>query len=202
VALALSLSASFSLAQTPIVDLSVNVFPTDLLNPNNGGTWTLVAKTDSTIGIAAISAYLKNVNFAGVTYENDIGSIGSFVTAVGDGVINVLYGQDTFNGPIVAGVGTISKSDGPDPLGDAAWDDATRIFSGTYWSIIPTIAVDVGPEENNTDASTFASVILGQQTIAADTAIVVRVAVPEPSTLVLAAGGIACLLVVRRRLAG
>jgi hypothetical protein len=183
------------------VDLSVNVFPTNLFTPNGGGTWTLVAKTNSSIGIAAISAYLKNIDLAGMTFESDIGAAAALSTIVEDGAINILYGQNIFDGPIVAGVGTLSKSDGPDPLGEAAWDDATRIVSGTYSSLVPSVAVNVGPGNNNTDSNVLASVIVGTAALDADTSIVVRVAaVPEPSTIALAGAGLGCLVMLRRRL--
>lgn len=190
-------------AQTPNVTLSVNVFPTDPLNPDSGGFWTMVAKTDSLIGISAISAYFYDVNPGSVTIESDLGndpSVGNPLITFPAGTINILYFQNTYAGPIVAGVGTLSKSDGPDPLGNPAWDDATLIFSGTYNATVPSIAVDVGPLDNNTDANTFASVVLGQNTINANTTIVVRVAaIPEPSTLAIAACGITAALAVRRR---
>src|SRR5688500_10409804 len=87
VACGLALAASPQLATAAIVNLSMNVFPTNLANPNGGGTWRIVAKTDSTQGIAGISAYLNNVNVAGLGVEPDIGSIlnggNPFVTTIG-----------------------------------------------------------------------------------------------------------------------
>ena len=58
-AVALCCAASRSVGQ--VVDLSLNVFPTNLALPNAGGTWNIVAKTSggaTNLGIAAISAFL------------------------------------------------------------------------------------------------------------------------------------------------
>ena len=130
--------ATSAAAQTPNVMLSMNVFPTNLLNPNGGGTWRIVAKTDSTQGIAGISAYLANVSTVGLDVENDIGhdlSDPQF-TLLGSAV-NLVYGQNTTTTPLVGGVGTPALGDGLDPFGDPAWDNATRIFSGSYSSVEP-----------------------------------------------------------------
>jgi hypothetical protein len=199
VACALALAASPQLATAAIVNLSMNVFPTNLANPNGGGTWRIVAKTDSTQGIAGISAYLNNVNVAGLGVEPDIGSIlnggNPFVTTIGS-VVNIVYGQNTATGPLVAGVGTLATSDGPDPLGNPVWNDATRIFSGNYSSIVPSFAI---AGINETDANTFAQVIVGLAALDADTRTVVRVAVPEPATMALALFGVMGAAAVARR---
>jgi hypothetical protein len=133
--------------------------------------------------------------------ESDIGAIlnggDPYLATFGD-VNNIVYGQDTANGPLVAGVGTLLMSDGPDPLGDSAWNDATRIFSGTYSSILPTFAFNVGLAFHNTDANTFAQVIVGMEALDADTTTVVRVQVPEPAAMVVAASALAGLIIVRR----
>ncbi|MBA3480426.1 MAG: hypothetical protein H0T51_01295 [Pirellulales bacterium] len=119
----------------------MNVFPTNVGNPNGGGTWRMVAKTDSTQGIAAISAYLSNVSTVGLDVENDIGNgFADPLFAIFSGTVNMVYGQDIISGPLVGGVGTPALSDGPDPLGNPAWNDATRIFSGTYNSTVPSFA--------------------------------------------------------------
>jgi hypothetical protein len=198
VACAAALAPAFYAAAAPIVNISLNAIPTKKSNPNGGGTFTIVAKTDSPIGISAISAYLKNINTAGLTIESDIGnSISPFVANLG-GVINLVYGQDIASGPIVAGVGTALKSDGPDPLGDPFWNGATRIFSGTYSSTLPMFTTQ-GPLNNETDANVLASVIVGQAAIDVDTTAVVRVAVPEPSTLLAAGSAMLGMIAMRRR---
>jgi hypothetical protein len=195
-ALALT-AASSAVAQTPNVMLSMNVFPTNLANPNGGGTWTILAKTDSTQGISAISAYLLNVSTVGLDVENDIGhDLADPLWANIGGAINLVYGQDLTTAPLVGGVGTLALSDGPDPLGDPAWDGATKIFSGNYGSIVPSFTI---AGSNVTDANTFAQVVVGVAAINANTTTVVRVAVPEPATIGLALCAVVGVAALRRR---
>jgi hypothetical protein len=181
------------------VDISLNVFPTNLGNPNGGGTWTLVAKTDAPLGIAGISAYLKDISTAGITIESDLNSIlngGNPFVGVFGGAVNLVYGQDISSGPITPGVGTISFSDGPDPLGDPAWNDATLIFSGAYSSMVPMFT---NAGANTTDANVLASIIVGNAAVDADTSTVVRVAVPEPATIGLAVCAVIAAAAARKR---
>ena len=190
-------AASSAVAQTPNVMLSMNVFPTNLANPNGGGTWSIVAKTDSTQGISAINAYLLDVNTVGLDVENDIGhDFADPQFAIISGTVNLVYGQDLTTAPLVGGVGTMSLSDGPDPLGDPAWNDATKIFSGSYGSVIPSFT---NAGNNTTDANTFAQVVVGMAAIDANTTTVVRVAVPEPATIGLAMCAVVGAAALRRR---
>jgi hypothetical protein len=192
--------ASHAAAQTPNVTLSMNVFPSDVSNPNGGGNWTIVAKTDSAQGISAITAYLNGVNTAGLDTEDDIGhDFADPWVALVSGTVNITYGQDLLTAPLVGGVGTLALSDGPDPLGDPAWDDATKIFSGTYSSLVPSFATNVGVGNNNSDANTFAQVVVGVAAIGANTSTIVRVAVPEPATIGLALCAVTGVMAVRRR---
>jgi hypothetical protein len=192
-----------------VVDLSVNVFPTVLANPNGGGTWNIVAKTSGgspNAGIAAISVYLHNINTAGITVEPDLNSIldgdGPF-NGVFNGAVNILYGQDISTGPplpppLVGGVGMPAMSDGPDPLGDLFWDGATKIFSGTYSGVVPSYGTELN---TMTGANVLANLNHGSAAIAATVNKVVRVQVPEPASLGLAAialGGVALTLRSRR----
>lgn len=194
----MALAASAQVVSAALVNISMNVFPTSLANPNGGGNFSIVAKTDSPIGIAAINAYLKDVNIAGLDVENDIGAILNggepYVATIGS-AINILYGQDTASGPIVAGVGTVLKSDGPDLFGDPAWNDATLIFTGTYSSVVPMFT---NAGNNTTDANVLASVIVGNAAVDADVTTIVRVQVPEPATIGLAVMGLVGFVSLRR----
>jgi len=199
-ACAMALAASAQFATAAMVNLSMNVFPTNLANPNGGGTWRIVAKTDSTQGICGISAYLNNVNTIGLDVENDIGhDFADPWFAPISGTINMVYGQDLLSAPLLGGVGTLSTSDGPDPFGVPFWNNATRIFSGTYSSIVPSFATNVGPANNQTDANTFAQVMVGVEALDAVTTTVVRVAVPEPATVALAVSALLGTVALRRR---
>jgi hypothetical protein len=169
------------------VDISMNVFPTDIGNPNGGGTWTLVAKTDSLFGIAAISFVMQDVNTTGITLENDIGAIligGQPPVSMIGSAVNLVYGQDTASGPVVLGVGTPIKADPPDPFGNPLWSLATRIGSGSYSGVVPMFTA---AGFNITDSNTLGSPVGPPYTaIDAVTTTIVRVAVPEPATVGLA----------------
>lgn len=192
------LSASSAMAQTPTVDVSLNVFPTNLANPNGGGTWMLFAKTDATIGIAGINAYIMGVDAASAIMESDIaGELrpGGEPFVVPGNPVNIVYFQDTANGPVLAGVGKPATSDGPDMLGDPAWDVATKIYSGTYPGAVPFFTSKGG---NVTDANVLATVsVPANNSIDANTTAIVRVAVPEPAAATLA--GLAVVAMMRRR---
>lgn len=191
--------AAATSARAARVDLSLNVFRTILASPNSGGMWRLVAKTDAPLGIAGISAFFVNVN-AGVMVESDINS-----TTAGGGlpfqslfgaVRNVVYGQDTSTAPILTGVGRPALSDGPDPFGDIFWDGATWIFKGTYSAQVPAFG-SVGA--STTAANVLIFTTPGNPAQAADVTTVVRVAVPEPSTWVIAASPLLALAVRLRK---
>jgi hypothetical protein len=57
------LGAHHAPAQTPTIDLSLNVFYSDPSNVNSGGTWELVGKS-SHAGIVGVSALLTNIDTA------------------------------------------------------------------------------------------------------------------------------------------
>jgi hypothetical protein len=200
-ALVLAAASFLQAAAAATVDVSLNVFPTEISNPNGGGAWTLVAKTDAPLGIAGLSAYLKNINATGITIESDLGSIldnGQPYVGVFGNVVNLVFGYNLADGPITAGVGTIAFSDGPDPLGDPVWNDATLIFAGSYNSVVPMFTTS-GPNQNETAANVLASVMVGDAAVSADVTTVVRVAVPEPATIGLAACAVVATAFARRR---
>lgn len=193
-----------------VVSVSLNVFPTDVGNPDNGGAWSLVAKTDNPNGIAAINAELVNVdngvNPDEIQFNSGIGASDPIFPGrpnerpayVPFGTLtDLLYGQDiSIPGAVIVGVGTAITSDGPDPLGNPAWDDATLIASGTYTAMVPsfTIHSSMSPVVFANELST-ASAPFGAQH--ADIAQAVVRVVPEPSAAVLALGG--CIAWLPRR---
>jgi len=165
-----------------------------------GGDWTLVAKTDNANGIAAINAFLQDVDNAygpdssditddDITLSTDIGAINPIdqgglnerppYLILGGGATDLLYGQDLSDpGSVVTLVGTFATSDGMDPLGDAAWDDATIIAFGTYSGFVPSFN-SIDANELDQTSSPFSA------SMAVPTTSVVRVAVPEPASLAL-----------------
>jgi hypothetical protein len=184
-------------ARAANVDLSLNVFPSNLGSPNSGGTWRMVAKTDAPLGIAGISAFLQDVNVAGLMVEADINSFLSPYNGTFSGFVNVVYSQDTTLSPIIAGVGRPAFSDGPDPLGNPQWDGATWIFKGTYNGQVPSFA---GSVPYLTQAIVLNSTTPGDLPAAADVTTVVRVATPEPSTLLIAMAPLVALAArIRKR---
>jgi hypothetical protein len=128
-ALAVAASGSVAHAQLGATDiaLSLNLRYNDPADPAEGGTWYLVAKTGSTDGIAGVSAFIQNINTAGMLLGNggvagngyaavssaDIGSIvatapNSPYNGTFSGFVNVVYGQNTAtaeNGSIKLDVG-------------------------------------------------------------------------------------------------
>jgi len=151
---ALALAAYSGQAQAA-VKLSLNLHYNDPADPSEGGTFTLVAQTDTAFGISAVNSYLSNINTAGLTFTagNNQLSGGPYVTAVTGGT-NVLYGQDTSAGTLVMNVG---RTTGPtniasDPLKNAVWNNSSSIFTGTFGATRPAF-ITVGA--NSTDANVF-----------------------------------------------
>jgi len=156
---ALALAAYSSTAHAA-VNLSLNLRYNDPADPTEGGTFTLVGKTDAAGGIAAVNAYLSNVNTTGLAYGAGISALTNagavFNTAVTGG-LNILYGQDTANGPVTKAVGTGTGSPGNqavDPLRNPAWNNAAVLVTGTFGTPRPAF-ITVGT--NSTDANVFAS---------------------------------------------
>jgi hypothetical protein len=158
-ALALAASGSVAHAQLGALDvaLSLNLRYTDPANPAEGGTWYLVARTGSTDGIAGVSAFISNINTAGMVLGNggtaangyaavtsaDIGSVvatapNSPYNGVFGTFVNVVYGQNTAvaeNGSIKLDVGQGAGTPGnitTDPLRNTTWNNSALLASGTF----------------------------------------------------------------------
>jgi hypothetical protein len=180
-------------AQAVNVDVSLNVYPAAASNPNGGGAWSIVAKTDSPHGIAAINLFLTDISLEvpgfptpSVQAEPDINALrvdGKVPVTINGSVVNVLYGQDTSAPGVVIGVGTPSMSDGPDPFGDPNWNSATRIFVGAYAGDAPSFA---SHDAQVTDANVLStSAPPFTLSVDADTTTVVRVQASRPNTTAL-----------------
>lgn len=140
------------------IDLSLNLRYTNPGDPDQGGRWFLMAKTntaDANTGIAGLSVYLTNINTAGIAFGNATAvgagaqaypvvtqaTLGANVATVGNtpfnstaaGITNIVYGQD-----LVTTIKTIGEGAGTpgvlaaDPLRNAAWANATLLMSGTF----------------------------------------------------------------------
>ena len=181
------------------VDISLNIVFNDFLDPNQGGSWSLVAKTDTpdSDGIVALTSRfgLGTIPAAGTVNPNighDIfgGNLGIGTFPDPNGFVEFLYGQDPDpNSPIpglVLGVGLPGgPSDvGLDFLGDPTWDNASEIAFGT----IPNLTII--PEFLSAAANEVFETI-GGGIVAADIGEIVVRFIPEPGTILL--GLLACI---------
>jgi hypothetical protein len=178
------------------VDVSLNVFPNDFSDFSLGGSWSMVAKTDTidSDGIVALVTRYENIPAAGTVNPNighDLNG-GALLVGIFGSEIEFVYGQDPNDG-LVLGVGLPGgPSDlGADPLGDPAWDDASEIAFGTIpdLTLIPVFVTAAANE-------VFESIGSGIQLATIDE-MVVRIAVPEPTAAAL--GLLACFGFARHR---
>jgi hypothetical protein len=190
-ALALAVCSSAQ-AQTPVVNLSLNLRYNDPADTTEGGTWALVARTTAVNGVAGISAYISNINTAGIVYGNGGTASASYpgsITATTLGAIlnggnpfagtfgsavNVVYGQDVAAGPIVTDIGNGAGTPGNipnDPFKNATWNNSALIASGTFGASRPAFTT-VGA--NSTDANVLGGTGTGTAAINADVTLTVR----------------------------
>jgi len=158
---ALALAAYGSMAHAQTVGVSLNLRYNDPANPAEGGTFTLVGKLNTpgtSKGIAAVNAYISNINTAGLAYGaggNSITNAGAVYNTAVTGGTNLLYGQDTANGPVTLnignGAGTVLATD---PLRNATWNGSTVLITGTFGGTRPAF-ITVGT--NTTDSNIFTS---------------------------------------------
>jgi len=135
-------------AQTETVDVSLNLRYNDPFDPSEGGTWQLVGKVDSGLGIAAVNAILADVDNGiapnDITLGAGIGAIDPIDSgganerpaylAISATVTDLIYGQDISAGATASvglGVGTPGDN-GVDVLRNTAWDNAALLASGTF----------------------------------------------------------------------
>jgi hypothetical protein len=199
-ALALTVVGASVQAQTPVVNISLNLRYTDPNNTAAGGRWYLAAKTSDSRGIAGLSAYISGIDTTGIAFGSTaIGSGGAayetvtgatlganvatpgntpFNTTIGSAV-NVVYGQNNaVGGAIVPGVGTATFAgrQDVDPLRNTAtWNNSTILMSGTFGATRPAFVANVGTASNNTDANILGSTtVLGTPAVDADVTLTVR----------------------------
>jgi hypothetical protein len=151
-----------SCAQT--IDISLNLQYTMPSDPAMGGNWTLVAKTNSTNGIASINAILSNVNAAGIAYQSGIGAMSKsgnpFVVQNGT-LVELLYAQDLSNpASVITDVGRGAGTPGNlavDPLGDPAWHNAAVIATGTFGDTRPAFTANLDTPPDVTKGNVLAT---------------------------------------------
>ncbi len=199
--LSILIAALLAVASSPAladVDVSLNVFPNDFSDPTQGGSWQLVAITDTPLsdGIVGLVTRFEDgtIPAAGSVNPNigaDIFTIGTFADPNGPDFVEFVYGQAS---PYVFGVGQITSPSniGLDPLGDPTWNFASEIATGTIPDLT-TIPVEILAAGNEV----FETISGGVQAATIDQ-FVVRVQVPEPSTALLLLAG-CCGVGFRRR---
>lgn len=199
-----ALLAAVSSSAVADVDVSLNVTPNDFSDLSQGGTWQLVAKTDTpdSDGIVGLTTrFIDGTIPAAGTVNPNVGHdifggtllIGTFVDPNGPNYVEFVYGQDPNDG-LVLGVGLPGgpSNVGPDPLGQPIWDDASEIAFGTIpdLNVIPVALLAAANEVFETIGGGIQSATIDQ--------FIVRVAVPEPSTALLLLAG-CCGAGLRRR---
>jgi hypothetical protein len=199
-------------AQATQVDIAMNLFYDNPADQSQGGDWSLVVKTDWMFGVAGFRTVLTELdNFADdIEFPSDTGIINPvnpggpnerppFLLLMNDN-IDLVYAQDlseSMGRDVVVGVGTPVTSDGPDPFGDPAWDDATIIATGRFGSVRPDFGLD---DQGFGSFAVLLSSGSPPYSAAVDPDILtLTVRAPEPSTAILALGLMGTTLVTRRR---
>lgn len=179
--LCLALLASFGISSAQAdVDVALNLNYTDPADPNAGGSWTLVAKTDtaSSNGITSVVVRFGSGTIpAAGTVNGSIGhDINGGALVVGDfpdpnGYVEFVYGQDPNDG-LVGSVGLVGSpsnqgTDPLDPLGvnGGTWDDASIIATGSFLSSRPTAVLAAANEDIG---GTISSAVIGDFNIRGD----------------------------------
>ena len=179
------------------VHFSLNVVPNDVSDFSQGATWQMVAKSDTVgsegiVGLASLFE-LGSMPPSGTVNPDIDGSL--YVAEFNDPNyprIEFLYAQFPSPG-YLPGVGLLGgPSDiGADFLADSFWDNASEIAFGTIpdLTILPELILVDGNETFEAIAGTAVAADIGQT--------VVRIAVPEPTTIILTL--LACPALLRRR---
>ncbi len=138
------------------VDVALNLNYVDPADPNDGGSWTLVAKSDNANGIAGLVVRIEDGTIpaagtvdAGIGHSINSGvlQIGTFTDPNGPDFVEFVYGQDP-NAGLVGNVGlaAAASNQGPDPLGNSVWDDATVIATGSFLDVRPLAVLAAATE--------------------------------------------------------
>ena len=144
-------------------NVALNLRYTDPADPNEGGTWTLVAKNDdpNSDGVTALIARFTDIDPNGAID----GSIGHDIDVSGgpfDGgaTWEIVYGQDP-NAGLTDNVGLVGgpSDQGADPLNNSAWDNASVIATGTFGSARPAF------DPNNAGANFHVAGLISASTI-------------------------------------
>ncbi len=162
------------------VTLSLNLRYTDPANTAAGGTWDLMAKTDSPNGISAIVAVLDGISSP--VLNTGIGAL-PIQTKTSGTITEFVYGQD----PSLSPGGTFAVGTGAGSAGNVAKDDLypnaansydnfAKIASGSFGATRPSFATFPGAGQGGvTEAAVWND---AGRTVAA----------PGPETIILGGG--------------
>lgn len=138
-----------------LVDVSLNIRYHDPADITEGGTWTLVAKTDTvgSNGLAGLAVRFEDIPAAG-TVDPNIGHNtfgGNLKILVEGDEVEFTYAQSTEfppGGP-VTGVGQPGgpSDQGLDPLAELNWDNASIIATGTLPNGLRPLAISATANE-------------------------------------------------------
>ena len=142
---AVALAALGVSAAQAAVNVALNLRYDDPADPNEGGSWTLVAldddpnNSDGIVGLVSRYTDLAPAGTVNGSIGHDING-GALVVGTFGSQTEFVYGQDPNDG-LVDGVGaTGGPSDqGADPLNNSAWDNASVIATGSFGGSRPVI---------------------------------------------------------------
>lgn len=163
-----------------VIDVALNLRYNDPADESEGGTWQLVANTDSPNGIAAVNALLQGVDNGrivdgdaadDITVNSGIGAIDPVDAGganeqppyldLGGDATDLIYGQDiSDDASVVTGVGTGAGSagdNGADQFGNSAFDNYALIASGSFSGARPSFNGADGNELDGTSSPFTAS---------------------------------------------
>ncbi len=161
---AVALLAFAGTAAFATTDVALELTYTHPADPSQGGTWELVAKTDTAGGLSGLSAVIDNVDLTGIAIGGPNQAIlcdGSPCAAINGSVVNVVYGQDLT--AIVNGIGTAADGNNraqdpldPQNVGAGTWDDVVVLASGAFSTgARPEFDPAVNPWIDNSAANAF-----------------------------------------------
>lgn len=111
------------------ISLSLNLRYTNPANTAAGGTWDLLARTDSANGISGLVVVLDNINFGSVTFNPAIDGI-PIETSQSGTLTEIVWGYDV---NATAGVGKfLNVGKGTGTPGNVAKDDLFPTAANTY----------------------------------------------------------------------
>jgi hypothetical protein len=159
---AVALAAIGMSAAQADLNVALNLRYDNPADPNEGGTWTLVALGDpNSDGLVGLVTRFTDLAAAG-TVDGSIGhdiNGGALKVGTFSGETEFVYGQDPNDG-LVHSVGLVGgpSDQGADPLHNADWDDASVIATGSFGGDRPVFVSAAGNVTDVSDVITAVSI--------------------------------------------